>query len=174
MSFTGSTAVGKHLAELAGRHMKRATMELGGHAPAIVFEDADLDSAVKILSANKFRNAGQICIAPTRFLVQENVYRPFVEKFIAATKALKVGDGMQKETRWVRLAHARRVEAMEALRRRRRVARRQDRDRRRAASATRAIFFEPTVMTNVPLSARIMNEEPFGPVAPISILRRRR
>ena len=77
ISFTGSTAVGKHLASMAGLHMKRVTMELGGHAPAIVFDDADLDVATKILSANKFRNAGQVCIAPTRFLVQEKVYDAF-------------------------------------------------------------------------------------------------
>src|ERR1700681_1761500 len=113
ISFTGSTAVGKHLAALAGQHMKRVTMELGGHAPAIVFEDADLDSAVKILSANKFRNAGQVCVSPTRFLVQEKVYAPFVEKFTAAAKALKVGDGLDKDTRMGPLANARRVEAME-------------------------------------------------------------
>src|SRR3954466_1992288 len=74
ISFTGSTAVGKHLAMLAGKHMKRVTMELGGHAPAIVFDDADVDTAVKILAANKFRNAGQVCVSPTRFLVQEKVY----------------------------------------------------------------------------------------------------
>src|SRR5208282_4543211 len=114
ISFTGSTAVGKHLAALAGRYMKRVTMELGGHAPAIVFEDADLDGAVKMLVANKFRNAGQVCISPTRMLVQEGVYRPFVEKFIAAAKAVKVGNGMDKDTRMGPLAHARRVEAMDA------------------------------------------------------------
>ncbi len=84
ISFTGSTAVGKHLAALAGLHMKRVTMELGGHAPAIVFADADLDNAAKILSANKFRNAGQVCVSPTRFLVHESVYQPFVDKFVAA------------------------------------------------------------------------------------------
>ncbi|MGH8687072.1 MAG: aldehyde dehydrogenase family protein, partial [Burkholderiales bacterium] len=115
VTFTGSIPVGKQLAALAGQHMKRVTMELGGHAPAIVFEDADIDSAVKILAANKFRNAGQVCIAPTRFLVQESVYRPFVDKFIAATKAVKVGDGLDKGTRMGPLAHARRVEAMDGF-----------------------------------------------------------
>src|SRR6202042_1912963 len=87
ISFTGSTPVGKHLAALAGKHMKRVTMELGGHAPAIVFDDADVDAAVKILSANKFRNAGQVCVSPTRFLIQEKVYGQFVEKFVVAAKA---------------------------------------------------------------------------------------
>src|SRR3546814_6382874 len=79
ITFTGSTPVGKHLAMLAGQHMKRITMELGGHAPAIVFDDADVDVAVKVLSANKFRNAGQVCVSPTRFLVHESVYGKFVD-----------------------------------------------------------------------------------------------
>ena len=84
VSFTGSTAVGKKLAALAGLHMKRVTMELGGHAPVIVFDDADLDVAVKVMSASKFRNAGQVCISPTRFLIQKNVYDDFVDKFVAS------------------------------------------------------------------------------------------
>ncbi len=166
MSFTGSTAVGKQLAALAGLHMKRATMELGGHAPAIVFEDADLDLAVKILGANKFRNAGQICIAPTRFLVHDSLYDGFVEKFTAFAKAQKVGDGMDKTTRMGPLANPRRVEAMDAF-----VA---DAVSHGATVRTggkrignEGFFFEPTVLTDVPTSARIMNEEPFGPVAPI-------
>jgi succinate-semialdehyde dehydrogenase/glutarate-semialdehyde dehydrogenase len=166
ISFTGSTAVGKHLAMLAGKHMKRATMELGGHAPAIVFEDADLDGAVKILAANKFRNAGQVCIAPTRFLVQEKIYGPFVDKFVAAAKAVKVGSGLDKETRMGPLAHARRIEAMEAF-----VGDAVARGAKLQTGGKRignkGFFFEPTVLTEVPLDARIMNEEPFGPVAPI-------
>ena len=82
ISFTGSTPVGKHLAALAGQYMKRVTMELGGHAPALVFDDADIGVATKILAANKFRNAGQVCVAPTRFLVQEGVYENFVGQFV--------------------------------------------------------------------------------------------
>src|SRR6201994_1987424 len=105
ISFTGSTAVGKHLAAMAGQHMKRVTMELGGHAPAMVFADADVDAAAKILSANKFRNAGQVCVAPTRFLIQQPVYNEFVDKFVTAAKALKVGDGLQADTRMGPLAH---------------------------------------------------------------------
>ena len=115
ISFTGSTAVGKHLAMLAGKHMKRVTMELGGHAPAIVFEDADVDVAVKLLSANKFRNAGQVCVAPTRFMVQKPVYDEFVGKFVTAAKALKVGDGLDDKTRMGPLAHSRRLDAIEAF-----------------------------------------------------------
>ena len=95
ISFTGSTAVGKHLAALAGAHMKRATMELGGHAPAMVFDDADVELASKILATNKFRNAGQVCISPTRFLVQEKVYDQFVERFVGYAKKVKVGDGLE-------------------------------------------------------------------------------
>jgi succinate-semialdehyde dehydrogenase / glutarate-semialdehyde dehydrogenase len=167
ISFTGSTAVGKQLAALAGAHMKRVTMELGGHAPAIVFGDADVDAAAKILSANKFRNAGQVCVAPTRFLVQEPVYGQFVDKFVAAAKALKVGDGLDKETRMGPLAHSRRLDAIEAF-----VA---DATAKGAKVETggrrignKGYFFEPTVLTGVSREARIMNEEPFGPLAIIN------
>src|SRR4051794_6709986 len=166
MSFTGSTAVGKQLAALAGQHMKRATMELGGHAPAIVFKDADVGKAIKILSANKYRNAGQVCVAPTRFLVHETVFEEFVDGFVAASKELKVGDGLDPSTRMGPLAHARRVEAMEGF-----VA-----DAKSAGAELRTggsrignqgYFFEPTVFTDVPQDARLMNEEPFGPVSAI-------
>ncbi len=167
ISFTGSIPVGKHLAMLAGKYMKRATMELGGHAPAIVFEDADVDAAAKLLSANKFRNAGQVCIAPTRLLVHEKVYEPFVDKFVAAAKSLKVGDGLDRDTRMGPLANGRRVEAMEAF-----IA---DAVAKGAKIETggkrignKGFFFEPTVLTDVPREARIMNEEPFGPLAPIT------
>jgi succinate-semialdehyde dehydrogenase/glutarate-semialdehyde dehydrogenase len=166
VSFTGSIPVGKHLASLAGKYMKRVTMELGGHAPAIVFDDADVDVAVKILAANKFRNAGQVCVAPTRFLIQEKVYDTFVDKFTAAAKAIKVGDGLDKDTRMGPLAHARRVDAMEAF-----VGDAVQKGAKLKAGGKRignkGFFFEPTVLTEVPLDARIMNEEPFGPVAAI-------
>ncbi len=164
ISFTGSTAIGKQLAALAGQHMKRITMELGGHAPAIVFEDADLDRAVSILSANKFRNAGQVCVSPTRFLVQEKAFERFLDGFVAAAKTLKLGDGLEKDTRMGPLAHARRVQAMEGLI--------QDAAQKGARIVTggervgnKGYFFAPTILTDVPLEARIMNEEPFGPVA---------
>jgi len=167
ISFTGSTAVGKHLAELAGRYMKRATMELGGHAPAIVFEDADVDVAVKVLSANKFRNSGQVCVAPTRFLVHEKVYGSFVDKFVTAAKTLKVGDGLEKETRMGPLANMRRVEAMERF-----VSDAVSKGAKVETGGKRignkGFFFEPTVLTDVPLGAQIMTEEPFGPIAPIA------
>ena len=115
MSFTGSTVVGKQLAALAGAHMKRVTMELGGHAPAIVFDDADVDLASKMLAGGKFRNAGQVCVSPTRFLVQEKVYDSFVDKFVGHAKAVKVGDGLDKATTMGPLANPRRIVAMESF-----------------------------------------------------------
>ena len=167
ISFTGSTVVGKQLAAMAGSHMKRVTMELGGHAPALVFDDADVAHAVKSLAANKFRNGGQVCVAPTRFLVQDKVYEDFLTGFVETAENVKVGDGMEKGTRMGPLANSRRLEAMEAL-----VA---DATSRGAKVVTggerignRGYFFKPTVLTDVPLSARVMNEEPFGPVALIS------
>jgi succinate-semialdehyde dehydrogenase/glutarate-semialdehyde dehydrogenase len=167
ISFTGSTVVGKHLAALAGAHMKRVTMELGGHAPAIVFEDADVDLAVSILSTNKFRNAGQVCVSPTRFLVQQPVYDQFLEKFVAATKKVKVGDGMDPATTMGPLANPRRVTAMEGLI--------HDAVQKGGEIQTggkrignKGNFFEPTVMTNLNTEMRVMNEEPFGPLALIA------
>ena len=167
VSFTGSTAVGKHLAMLAGKSMKRVTMELGGHAPGIVFADADIDLAVNVLAGSKYRNAGQVCIAPTRILIQEPRYDEFVTKFTAASNAIKIGDGLDPETRMGPLAHSRRIDAMEAF-----VA---DAVTKGATIRTggnrignKGYFFEPTVLTEVPLDARVMNEEPFGPLALIA------
>jgi len=166
ITFTGSTPVGKKLAALAGEHMKRITMELGGHAPAIVFEDADVAVAAKQLAAAKFRNAGQVCVSPTRFLVHASVYDQFVDGFVAATSKLKVGDGMDPETRMGPLANSRRVEAMQMF---------VDDAVGKGAKlltggkriGTEGYFFEPTVLTDVPANARILSEEPFGPIAPI-------
>ena len=167
ITFTGSTAVGKKLAALAGEHMKRVTMELGGHAPAIVFADADVDGAARMLAGAKFRNAGQVCVAPTRFLVHESVYPRFVDSFVAAASAIKVGSGMEKETRMGPLANSRRVEAMQMF-----VADAVAQGAKLLLGGkrigTEGYFFEPTVLTEVPMSARIMQEEPFGPIAPIA------
>ncbi len=164
ISFTGSTAIGKHLAAMAGAHMKRATMELGGHAPAIVFNDADLDNAVKILAANKFRNAGQVCVAPTRFIVQDGVFAPFVEKFTAAARALHLGNGLDPETTMGPLANSRRIAAMEAFT--------ADAVQKGAAVHTggarhgnKGYFYEPTVLSNLAPDSRVLHEEPFGPLA---------
>jgi succinate-semialdehyde dehydrogenase / glutarate-semialdehyde dehydrogenase len=164
ITFTGSTAIGKKLAGLAGEHMKRATMELGGHGPAIVFEDADIELATRLLAAGKFRNAGQVCVSPTRFLVQEGVYDQFVEGFAAAARAIKVGDGLAEGTVMGPLANARRVQAMEGFV--------QDAVQQGAKLVTggerignAGNFFQPTVLSRVPTTARAMNEEPFGPLA---------
>ncbi|KTS31426.1 aldehyde dehydrogenase [Methylobacterium indicum] len=166
ITFTGSTAIGKELAALAGKHMKRATMELGGHAPAIVFRDADVNKAVQVLGANKFRNAGQVCVAPTRFLVHDSVFDAFVDGFVGLSQGLKVGNGLEDGVKMGPLAHGRRIEAMEGF-----VA---DAEQKGATLRTggkrignQGNFFEPTVFTDVPLDARIMNEEPFGPIAAI-------
>jgi len=164
ISFTGSTAVGKQLAALAGQHMKRVTMELGGHAPCIVCDDADLDVAVKTMIASKFRNAGQTCISATRFLVQEKVYEPFLDKYTAATQALKVGNGLDEGVQIGPLANPRRVTALESL-----IADAKAYGAKLVTGGERignkGYFFQPTVLAHVPIAARIMNEEPFGPVA---------
>lgn len=167
MSFTGSTAVGKQLAAIAGAHMKRVTMELGGHAPSIVFDDADVDLAAKLLSVNKLRNAGQVCVSPTRLLVQEGVYDQFVGKFTEGVKSARIGDGMETGTQMGPMANERRIAAMEAFI--------GDAVRKGASLkvggnriGNKGNFFEPTVLTDVPMESRIMNEEPFGPVAVIA------
>ena len=167
ISFTGSTPVGKQLASLAGQHMKRITMELGGHAPAIVFDDADVQVAASVLAAGKYRNAGQVCIAPTRFLVQDAVYDQFLEEFVEKTVALKMGNGAEPSITLGPLANRRRQEALGALV--------DDALQCGAKIATggkrnqnKGYFFEPTVLTDVPKGARAMNEEPFGPLALVS------
>ena len=164
ISFTGSVAVGKHLNTLAASHMKRATMELGGHAPVLVFDDADVDGAAKLMAAFKYRNAGQVCVSPTRFFVHEKVYDTFVGQFIDIAKSTNVGDGLAADSKMGPLANPRRVNAMESL-----IADAQEKGATVAIGGKRignqGNFFEPTVLTDVPRSARIMTEEPFGPVA---------
>ena len=170
ITFTGSTAVGKQLAALAGQHMKRVTMELGGHAPAIVFEDADIDAAARMLAGAKFRNCGQVCVSPTRFLVQEPALARFVDSFVAAAGKVKVGNGMDPQTRMGPLANSRRIDAMLGF-----VDDAVGKGAKLALGGKRiggaGYFFEPTVLTEVPASARILNEEPFGPIAPIGSFR---
>nr|WP_294546403.1 NAD-dependent succinate-semialdehyde dehydrogenase [uncultured Rhodopila sp.] len=170
ISFTGSTVIGKQLAALAGAHMKRVTMELGGHAPAIVFDDADIAAASKLLAGAKYRNAGQVCVSPTRMLVQESVYEQFVEGFVAHAKAVKVGDGLESGTTMGPLANARRITAMETF-----IGDAQQKGATIRTGGSRignkGNFFEPTVLTDVSLEARVMNEEPFGPLALIAPFR---
>ena len=167
ITFTGSTEVGKQLASLAGLHMKRVTMELGGHAPAIVFNDADVDAAVKTLVANKFRNCGQVCVSPTRFIVQAGVYDSFVEKFSAAAEKLVVGEGIAANTQMGPVVNKRRLDAMERM-----VGDAKDRGAKVHVGGGRlgekGYFFKPTVMTDLPLDSQVMTQEPFGPLALIS------
>lgn len=167
ISFTGSTPIGKMLAGLASQHMKLSTMELGGHAPAIIFDDADVEGAVKTLAMSKFRNAGQVCVSPTRFLVQEKVYEQVVESFTEKTKAIKVGNGFDEGVQMGPLANERRIPALETL-----IQDAVDNGARLMTGGRRignvGNFFEPTVLADAPKTARIMNEEPFGPVAVFS------
>jgi succinate-semialdehyde dehydrogenase/glutarate-semialdehyde dehydrogenase len=166
VTFTGSTPVGKQLAALAGAHMKRATMELGGHAPVIVADDADLALAVKAAGSAKFRNAGQVCISPTRFLVHNSIREEFVRALVKHAQSLKLGDGLAEGTQIGPLANARRLSAMSTML-----------ENARATGAkvetggerigTEGNFFAPTVLSNVSLEADVFNNEPFGPVAAV-------
>ena len=167
ITFTGSTPVGKQLAAMAGQHMKRVTMELGGHAPVIVAEDADVALAVKAAGGAKFRNAGQVCISPTRFLVHESIRNEFAAALAKQAQGLKVGDGMTEGTQMGPLANPRRVTAMAEFTR--------DAVERGAtvlAGGERigdaGNFWQPTILTDVPRDAKVFNEEPFGPMAAIS------
>lgn len=164
VSFTGSVPVGKQLAALAGQHMKRTTMELGGHAPVIVCDDADVAQAAALLAPYKFRNAGQVCVSPTRFFVQRRVFQAFAEAMVAQVTAIRVGAGWEPGTQMGPLAHGRRVAEMQAFV-----------DDARAHGAQIAVggqalghdghFFAPTVVLNPPPESRLMQHEPFGPIA---------
>jgi succinate-semialdehyde dehydrogenase/glutarate-semialdehyde dehydrogenase len=166
ISFTGSTAVGKQLMKLAADGMKRTTMELGGHAPVIVFDDVDAASVAKIAAGGKYRNAGQVCISPTRFFVHESKYKQFVDTFTEVASGLKLGDGLDASTQMGPMANARRLEAMDMFV--------SDAKAKGAVvktggerPANQGFFYKPTVLADVPAEARIMTEEPFGPLAPI-------
>ncbi|BBG03004.1 MULTISPECIES: NAD-dependent succinate-semialdehyde dehydrogenase [Pseudonocardia] len=165
VTFTGSTAVGRQIAALAAEDVKRVTLELGGHAPVLVFDDADLEKAVRLAVLAKFRNAGQICIAPTRFLVQSGVYDEFTDRFAAAIGTVRPGDGLDPATTMGPLAHVRRPPAMAAL-----VADAVEHGAEIAAGGgpvpgAGGHFWEPTLLTGVAPQARVMREEPFGPLA---------
>ena len=164
-SFTGSVPVGRHLAQLSARHLKRITLELGGHAPVIVCADADIDKTVNTLVVHKFRNAGQACLAPTRFYVQRSIEGAFREAFVTASQKLVLGDGMQSSTQMGPLANARRVAAVRDLIGRSVQAGAQVHQ----GSAPEAGFFAPvTVLTGVSADTPVMQEEPFGPVVTLS------
>jgi succinate-semialdehyde dehydrogenase/glutarate-semialdehyde dehydrogenase len=167
ISFTGSIPVGKQLMKLAADGMKRTTMELGGHAPVLVFDDVDVDQVLDLSVGAKYRNAGQVCVSPTRFYVQEKIYGKFVAGFASRAKVLDVNDGLAEGAQMGPLAHDRRAPALEALLT----------DARKNGAkfhtgggkiSRKGYFFEPTVISEVPNTARIMNEEPFGPIAIIN------
>lgn len=167
ISFTGSVAVGKHLMKLAADGAKRTTMELGGHGPVLVFDDADLNRALDVLVAAKFRNAGQVCVSPTRFHVQEGIYDRFVKEFAARTAKVAVGNGLEAGVQMGPMANPRRPAAIESF-----VSDAVSTGARVVAGGERGggpgrdgFFFRPTVLADVPTTARVMNEEPFGPIA---------
>lgn len=167
VSFTGSVPVGKQLAALAGAHMKRITMELGGHSPVLVLPDADVARAARQLARFKIRNAGQVCISPTRFYIHDDIYSAFVDRFTEELANVKVGDGLDPDTQMGPLAHERRIPMMQKFV-----------DNARSLGGKVVLggeqikrdgfFFSPTVLTDIPDDALVMTEEPFGPIAPLT------
>ena len=163
VSFTGSTNVGKHLMRLCADSMTRVTMELGGHAPVLIFDDCDLAKTLDMVVPQKFRNAGQVCVSPTRFYVQSGIYDAFVKGFAERTARVKVGDGLEDGVKMGPLANSRRPDAIETL-----VQDAKTKGARVLAGGERGksgFFFQPTLLADVPNEAKIMNDEPFGPVA---------
>ena len=163
LTFTGTTAIGKHLMRLAADGVKRITLELGGHAPVLVFDDCDLERTLDMVVPQKFRNAGQVCVSPTRFYVQSGIYEAFARGFAERTAGVKLGNGLDADTKMGPLAHRRRPEA---------VARLVDDARAKGARVLAGgepgktgYFYKPTILADVPLEADVMSEEPFGPVA---------
>ncbi|MEN8512590.1 NAD-dependent succinate-semialdehyde dehydrogenase [Burkholderia sp. RS02] len=164
VTFTGSVPIGRLLSARAAEGVKPITLELGGHGPVLVFNDADVEKAAVEGAANRFRGTGQICISSTRFLIQRDVYDEFVGHFVRAAKALKVGNGMDPDTQIGPLANPRQLAKMEEL-----IADAVERGAKILAGGKRiegdGYFFEPTVLADVPVDARVMHEEPFGPIA---------
>ncbi|MBQ0130765.1 MAG: NAD-dependent succinate-semialdehyde dehydrogenase [Comamonas sp.] len=163
VTFTGSTPVGKQLAALAGQRMKRSTMELGGHAPVIIADDADVELAVKSAGAAKLRSAGQVCISPTRFLVHKSLEKQFTEQVVTYFESIKVGNGLEAGTTMGPLANPRRITAMQSL-----VANAKDKGAKLLMGGTTlgdaGNFYAPTILADVPLQADVFNNEPFGPM----------
>ena len=164
ISFTGSVPVGKHLAAMAGAQMKRMTMELGGHAPVIVFDDADIKQAATMLARFKLRNAGQVCISPSRFFIHEKIYNQFVTRFIDVMRKVTIGNGIDDTSEMGPMLHERRVKLMQEFV-----------DDALSLGAKLLLggsrldrvghFYPPTVLADLPADARILHEEPFGPIA---------
>jgi len=166
VSFTGSVPVGKELANLASSGLKRCTFELGGHSPAIICEDSDLDIALSTLTSFKFRNSGQVCIAPSRFYVHRKHYDSFVNGFVEAAKSQHLGDGLEATTTMGPMANFRRIDAMKNF-----VQNALNSGAKLITGGKRlgdiGYFWEPTILIDVPEKSKIMQEEPFGPIAPI-------
>ncbi|MGM5019094.1 NAD-dependent succinate-semialdehyde dehydrogenase [Tardiphaga sp. 367_B4_N1_1] len=164
VSFTGSVPVGRHLSRVAGQALKPISLELGGHAPVIVCSDANVELAATVLAAGKFRGTGQICLSPTRILVDRSIYEKFLELFVRATLALKIGNGLEEGTNVGPLSNERRLKAIEEL-----VSNARNEGARVVAGGEPVVgpglFYKPTILAEVPSSARIMHEEPFGPIA---------
>jgi succinate-semialdehyde dehydrogenase/glutarate-semialdehyde dehydrogenase len=163
VSFTGSTPVGKHLMKLAADNVTKITLELGGHAPVLVFDDCDLEATLDKLVPQKFRNAGQVCVSPTRFYVQSGIYEAFAKGFAERAQKVKVGNGLEADTRMGPLANERRVPAISKL-----VEDAQAKGAKVLAGGEPGdggYFYKPTVLADVPLEADVMSQEPFGPLA---------
>lgn len=167
LSFTGSTAVGKHLARLAADNCIRTTMELGGHGPVLVFGDADIERTLDTVVPHKYRNAGQVCVSPTRFIVEESVFERFRDGFVERARAIKVGNGLDEGSQMGPMANPRRPEAIDAL-----IADAVQRGAKLHTGGARVgnagFFYAPSVLSEIPLDATVMNEEPFGPLALIN------
>ena len=169
VSVTGSVPVGKEILHLAADGVKKVSMELGGHGPVIVFEDADAEKAAEICAGTKFRNCGQVCISPTRFYVHEARYDAFAAKFAQVAKSIKVGRGMDEGTQMGPMANARGLDTIKTM-----VADAVDKGAEILAGGqppkdfNRGFYYEPTVLGRVPDDAMVMTEEPFGPIAPLT------
>lgn len=167
VSFTGSVPVGKQLAALASLHMKRSTMELGGHAPVLIFPDADIERAADIMAATKIRNAGQVCISPTRFYVHESVQDRFLDRFVSNLANIKVGSGLDATSQMGPLINERRLASIEGF-----VAEARGNGSQILCGGerigNRGYFYPPTVIAQPPEDSRLMTEEPFGPIAAVT------
>lgn len=169
VSLTGSTAVGQQMVRDSAATLKRTTMELGGNAPVIVFDDANLDATLDLCVPVKYANAGQVCVTADRFYVHTSLHDKFVAGFTARAKALKLGHGLDESTQIGPLINQRRIDAMEAI-----IA---DAEKcggkieaggRRPAGQNKGFFFEPTVISGLPDHAKAIAEENFGPIAAIT------
>ena len=169
ISLTGSTRVGKLLVEASAKTLKNTTMELGGHAPVIVYEDTDADSIAEQAAVVKFKHCGQVCASPSRFFIHENLAERFTEKFVNVTKKFQLGDGMEHGIDIGPLATKKRLEEVELMVKKTLEAGARLRlGGKRPENIKNGFFYEPTVLDQVPDDAPVMKEEPFGPIVPIT------